>query len=42
MGATVNEIVTAAAIASHDAIQAERGEEPVAVIQPKAASAGRG
>ena len=33
MGATVNEIVTAAAIASHDAIQAERGEAPAAVVE---------
>ena len=39
MGATVNEIVTAAAIASHDAIQAERGEAPAAVVEPKTVAA---
>ncbi len=41
MGATVNETVTAAAIAAHDAIQAERGEAPAAVIEHRAVSAGR-
>ena len=38
MGATVNEIVTAAAIASHDAIQAERGEAPAAVVELRSLS----
>ncbi len=41
MGATVNEIVTAAAIAAHDAIQAERGEAPAAVVVPKPVAAMR-
>ena len=41
MGATVNEIVTAAAIASHDAIQAERGEAPAAVVEPRVVGAVR-
>ena len=40
MGATVNEIVTAAAIASHDAIQSDRGKAPVAAVKSKTAGAG--
>jgi len=41
MGATVNEIVTAAAIAAHDAIQAERGEEPATVVEHRAVGGSR-
>jgi len=41
MGATVSEIVTAAAIASHDAIQVERSAAPVAVVAPKSGQGGR-
>ena len=41
MGATVNEIVTAAAIAAHDAIQVERGEEPAAVVEHRAVGGSR-